>query len=881
MRRKRWVALCLSIIFLMTMCQDDVSMAFAHNVETGATVSQDNQQVESQAEGNLEEIVPFSVEQPDLENFYLQQTNITHDARTILVQKKWRGDSEESRPDNVTFYLYQEEDKEPIATITLSKADAVEGNENIWETAFPGKYPIYDNAGKEIKYSVREDDITGYRSVQDGVDTTTSEGYKNVSVFVPVTEIIQGQEYLVSSGIEGNVSLYRAEAYQTDGILSTEEGMVQAIKDGRIIEEALQDGTYIPHSSYILISDETINGEKATDYMTWRAAVSDNGSAVLSSSCYRLWGEKESNDPDKWSGYLSTEKDKKDGLCVYKKRIENVENAPEFTKFYYDSSSGGFKTQGSEKVVYLYKKITIREGTFRTASSKFKFTNWKNVSTSDPLDQNEKEPEPFTNISVEKKWTDGNENHENDRVSVVLKANGIAVNELILNAENNWKNSFTGLKTLDESGNEIIYTIEEEIAEDNNGNVLGYIPEVEEVGNTKKNVWLPVDRPTKEKGGGNYIVIAFPNNKSEIGQNIWEDGDYDGKAERIALTSNPAGTKFALGSKNANNTQGASMNVTVTEGPLVVNGKTYTNYIKDEEAYNADGSDRNTIIWNVEFQKTGIKQDYGPWERDLFSFKALAGKGGYLSTQGSMTLESKLDTGNNSRTLFAYGMICNSEWGEFESMSSQGYTEDQLSHMVGAMDHYALRTDKSPGKFGEKDCTYPALYLYKKVGITEKSYVLTNRPVDKVQVSVKKIWKDNDNKDSVRPADIKVELFKNGWATGNTYNLSDQNEWKCVFENLDKTDSKGNIIEYSVKEYVSNADQYETEYNRVSDENGNVYIEICNTQKEIISPIKMPETGSFTRQMLIRYGIWLLLAGMLLIIGIQYRKEREIGNTKK
>lgn len=809
----------------------------------------------------------------------------SYGGKVITIEKNWKGDETTvvNRPDAVTFELYASNSDNLIDTFTLTASDVTIQGGSTWKASFEGKYPLYDSQGKEISYTVREASVTTkdskgdekiysfddnqtvtypvyrngsliesptYRSVQDRDDTSTVEGYENVSVFVPVTEIEDGMDYLVVSGKSGNVNAYRAEAYQTDKMIATADGDISAVSNGRIIEGLNSDGTITDYRNYILIADEETgvavgnDGKYLTDYMTWRAHYVKDNTCVLASNFYRLCGLVENNDENKYPGYMSTAKDKGYGLCIYKNNITDILNAPTETQFTYDNTCGGFKTSESDKVVYLFKKITLVKGALENQTETFGFTNWKNSSISDdPMDTGDSsEPEPYTNVAVNKVWSDG-ENHTGETVTVALYANGIEKKELILNDTNDWKGVFSALPTVDSDGNEIIYTVSEKYVKDSSGNKISYISTVTDTTNSeqeKSKIWLPVDRPSKKDGGEDYIVIAFPTSRNEIGQNIWGNGS----ATRKALTSNAAGTKFAMGSKNSGNTDGASMDVVITEGPVTVGGKTYSNYITDDQAHNADGSLRTTIMWRVGYVGTASASvashaDYGPWPRDLFYFQALAGKGGYLSTQGAMTLEKSIDTKKfeNNRSLFAYGMMYSSEWGEYNSMVKQGYTEDQITHMIGAMDHYALRSDKSPGKFGESDCTYPAMYLYKGVEITNKSFTITN--TTKQKITVKKIWEDNDNKENKRPSKISVELIKNGAPTGKILYLSENNNWMATFSQLDSTDVDGNKYSYSIKEYVSNQDSYDTTYETETDDKGNMVIKITNKLKDTIEiPVK-------------------------------------------
>ena len=77
-----------------------------------------------------------------------------------------------------------------------------------------------------------------------------------------------------------------------------------------------------------------------------------------------------------------------------------------------------------------------------------------------------------------------------------------------------------------------------------------------------------------------------------------------------------------------------------------------------------------------------------------------------------------------------------------------------------------------------------------------------------IDIPVKKVWNDDNNRDGKRPNSIEVELLKNGNPTGNKRTLSvnnknSNNEWIGSFTNLPKQEN-GRDITYSVREYPNN-----------------------------------------------------------------------------
>ncbi|KXU00053.1 Alcohol dehydrogenase [Streptococcus oralis] len=97
-------------------------------------------------------------------------------------------------------------------------------------------------------------------------------------------------------------------------------------------------------------------------------------------------------------------------------------------------------------------------------------------------------------------------------------------------------------------------------------------------------------------------------------------------------------------------------------------------------------------------------------------------------------------------------------------------------------------------------------YTVKEVGVptgytaTETGMNVTNTHTpEKTSVKGKKIWKDEDNKDGIRPASITVKLLANGKETGQTATVSETSGWTYEFTGLDRY-QEGKEIAYTVEE---------------------------------------------------------------------------------
>lgn len=100
------------------------------------------------------------------------------------------------------------------------------------------------------------------------------------------------------------------------------------------------------------------------------------------------------------------------------------------------------------KYEYSAKEINIPNGYYSTSSGVLKGNTWTITNTLAPK----------TNISVEKKWSEGSTKTD---VTILLLANGEINDTVILNGSKNWYHKFTNLPTKDKNGIDINYEITE------------------------------------------------------------------------------------------------------------------------------------------------------------------------------------------------------------------------------------------------------------------------------------------------------------------------------------------------------------------------------------------------------------------------------------
>ena len=136
--------------------------------------------------------------------------------------------------------------------------------------------------------------------------------------------------------------------------------------------------------------------------------------------------------------------------------------------------------------------------------------------------------------------------------------------------------------------------------------------------------------------------------------------------------------------------------------------------------------------------------------------------------------------GANSRT-FRYTIT--------ESGSAANVTNDSASHTVNVTVSY----DRNKSKLSAK-----AEYLNGgKSGSSAEFNNEYHKPVTCVQVE--KVWSDSNDRSQMRPESITIHLLRNGEEI-KTKTVTEADDWKWTFDNLDKFDANDKEYKYTIKE---------------------------------------------------------------------------------
>lgn len=357
----------------------------------------------------------------------------------------------------------------------------------------------------------------------------------------------------------------------------------------------------------------------------------------------------------------------------------------------------------------------------------------------------------FDDFTVVKAWDDSNniDGMRPDSVTIHLNGSDGSSTEATLSNAKDWKYTFKHMPLFDANGNEITYTITEDA-------VTGYTYTV----TNKDRAFTITNKHTQE-------TFSIPVTKT------WEDnGNQDGVR--------PSAIHVTLMGSDGN----------VYEANLTAAGK-----------------------WKYEFKDLprywmeGVAIDYTLNEEAV---------NGY-----TYKIEGDADTGftvTNEHISAVTNVVVNKYWEDAENQD--GVRPDSVAVTLSGSDGktYKATLTKDTGfsktfenlpvffNNGTKityTVTEDAVNGYTgKITTDDTGYILsitnTHAP-ETIRKTVTKTWDDGNDRDGIRPTNVKIELYGTD-GTRRTQYLTKDNHWSYSFENLPKYQNEGTIILYTIKE---------------------------------------------------------------------------------
>ena len=552
------------------------------------------------------------------------------------------------------------------------------------------------------------------------------------------------------------------------------------------------------------------------------------------------------------AGKYSFELKKEDGTVV-----ETVTNAADgtvtFSPISYDESQVGThkytisEVAGTETGITYDKTVQEVEVTVeKVSATELKATASKEAN--DLVFTNTYTPAK-TEVPVKKVWKDEN-NQDGKRpssVTVKLLADGQDTGKTLeLNAANNWAGSFTNLDA-DKGGTPIKYTVVEVTVAGYTSEVTGdaasgftitnsYSPETVDVKATKN--WDDANnqdgkRPTKitinlladgqkvdskevqAAADGTWTVeftkLAKYKAGKEIKYTVTEEAvaEYEATITDFTITNKYAPkeidykvTKVWNDANNQDGKRPESVTVQLYKkvgdaDPVAVEGKKLTLTAKEK-------TDDNT--WVASF--TNLPQ-YEAGKEITYSIKEVDVPAGYES---SVTGQVVTNTYNPETVVLSGTKVWkdnnNQDGKRTRSVKVQILNGEKVVQEIEVSEKtgWKFESKKLPKYENGKEIKYTvketAMTEYKATITTDKDgkYTITNEHTpEKTSVKGHKIWKDEDNKDGIRPASITVKLLADGKETGQTATVSETSGWTYEFTGLDRY-QEGKEIAYTVEE---------------------------------------------------------------------------------
>ena len=454
-----------------------------------------------------------------------------------------------------------------------------------------------------------------------------------------------------------------------------------------------------------------------------------------------------------------------------------------------------------------------------------------------------------TEVPVKKVWKDEN-NQDGKRptsVTVKLLADGQDTGKTLeLNAANGWAGSFKDLDA-DKGGTPIQYTVVEVTVAGYTSEITGdaasgftitnsYSPETVDVKATKN--WDDANnqdgkRPTKitinlladgqkvdskevqAAADGTWTVeftkLAKYKAGKEIKYTVTEEAvaEYEATITDFTITNKYAPkeidykvTKVWNDANNQDGKRPESVTVQLYKkvgdaDPVAVEGKKLTLTAKDK-------TDANT--WVASF--TNLPQ-YEAGKEITYSIKEVDVPAGY---EASVTGQVVTNTHNPDTVILSGTKVWkdnnNQDGKRTTSVKVQILNGDKVVQEIEVSEKtgWKFESKKLPKYENGKEIKYTvketAMTEYKATITTDKDgkYTITNEHTpEKTAVKGHKIWKDEDNKDGIRPASITVKLLADGKETGQTATVSETSGWTYEFTGLDRY-QEGKEIAYTVEE---------------------------------------------------------------------------------
>lgn len=734
----------------------------------------------------------------------------THETELLDIEgsKTWIGDTEETRPDSITIRLLANGKEADSQTVTA---------ENDWAWCFKDKN-VYEN-GRKIDYTVSEDAVEHYVSEVDdyNVKNTYSPGFTSITVSkvwvdnenrdglrpkeVTVKLFANGKE--TGDTLTLDAANHWSAAFNELPVKGDDAAAIAYTVEEKPVEGYTAEITGDAKKGFTVtnthaIETTTVEGEKI-----WNDR---DDTARPESITIRLLA----NGKEKQSLIVTADDD---GNWTWK-----FENLPVY--------------ENGEKIIYTLKEDVIE--------------NYTTIIMSDFIVNSYQKG--MTSIIVNKVWDDENDRDKKrpENVTIKLLANGNeTVDTLILDKYCDWSGTFRDVAVYDENSAKINYTVEEVTVDGYTSIITGDAKRGYTITNTHKAETVTVEGEKTWEGEitknlrPKYIIIRLLANGEEVsfkkvtpdenGKWSWRFEDvpkydqgepivysvaedavesYSSEVDgmNVINTYTPAYTSVAVRTVWNDGHDRDGIRPTQVTAKLIGEIKTFVTYDVNDEDPNYKTLDLNLnnnwaglwsdlptddgegkIQYYVEGQKVaGYTMDITGNERKGFVI-TYTHNPGMTVVSGSKTWKN--DTEEMRPEYIVISLYANGHW--FDEIMVTPAEDGTWSWEFSDLDKY----------WGGEKVQYTILEQpVENYATSVDGYnVINTYSPGNTSLNVMKVWKDQNNKDKIRPESVIVKLMADGVYTGKTVVLEEANNWMSSFTEIPMYDGTRRIS-YSVEE---------------------------------------------------------------------------------
>ncbi len=757
------------------------------------------------------EEIEYSIDEADLDNYDkdIDGLTITNsrevEKTTVKVTKVWDDDddSEGFRPDSVTFNLFGVNKETPVASITLSENSEKDEDGN-WTYTFTD-LDVYAE-GKTINYTVEEATTTTITGT-DGTGTyatstsgTMAAGYVITNTHTPETTTSTVVKVWDDNSNQDKVRPavadieFQLQANGTDvgePVTLTDAGNnrwtytvsnLPKYADGELIEYTwVEDEASLNELGYTLTSAELSNDKLTYTMTNYRETdkITINGK--------KTWDDSSNNDKVRPT----------DGIDVQLYANGNPEGKPQHLE-YSDDDEWTFTFPDLEvndengAITYTVDEVSVPQYYDKTQTG-----NKENGY--EIINKHDKEP---TSVKVKKVWDDDSNRDaiQPENVQIQLKANGDIVGSKYLPEDGKWETTFTGLDKL-YNGEEIEYTVEE-VKTDVITGTDGAETYAVSVSGDQESGYIITNTHTPVK---TQVTVT----------KVWDDDDNRDALRPGTITVNlyqddsttPFRTATVTFDKDINENK---WTYTFEDLPKYKNvgGK------KVEIAYNIDENEVDSYHGEVDNEKYTITNSHDTEKTKITGYKVWKDDSDKEGKRpGSVTIK-----------LYANGEFYDSKEVSGGKDNEWAYTFEDLPVWYND----GGEAKKVVYTVAEADVANGYVSTIKDKNSETDKFIIINTITGTTEVSGKKIWDDDNNRDGVRLSSVTIVLNADGKKLeGEAYSktLNETNGWEYSWTELPKYNEDGTKIVYSVTEELSEDDakvytaNYETEGNKLNVKN--------------------------------------------------------------